>query len=161
NMWGSFFSHKGGRILRKWPETFPRQVTVCFGKPLPPETLAVVIRQHVQRTIAYAATHGNHWTKPVHRRFVRNAARHPFRICYYDAMSRLELKYGKALAGAIVLRNWLKPRLGPEPMIGLWLPSSVGGALANLAVTFLRKVSVNLNYTASVDSVRSAIKQTG
>src|SRR5207245_6997336 len=50
---------------------------------------------------------------------------------------------------------------GPEPMIGLWIPTSVGGALANLACTFLGKTTVNLNYTASPEAIRSAIRQAG
>src|SRR5262249_13483522 len=45
--------------------------------------------------------------------------------------------------------------------IGLWLPTSVGGAVTNVACTMLGKVSVNLNYTASVEAIQSAIRQTG
>jgi acyl-[acyl-carrier-protein]-phospholipid O-acyltransferase/long-chain-fatty-acid--[acyl-carrier-protein] ligase len=44
-------------------------------------------------------------------------------------------------------------------MVGLWLPSSLGGALANLALALLGKTAVNLNYTSSADNVRSAIRQ--
>lgn len=78
-----------------------------------------------------------------------------------DAVMRRELNYGKTLAGAMCLRGWLKPRLGPEPMVGLWLPSSVGGALANIVLAFLGKTSVNLNYTSPLESIQSAIRQTG
>jgi acyl-[acyl-carrier-protein]-phospholipid O-acyltransferase/long-chain-fatty-acid--[acyl-carrier-protein] ligase len=48
-----------------------------------------------------------------------------------------------------------------ERMIGLWLPSSVGGAIANISVGLLGKTSVNLNYTTSPEAVRSAIRQCG
>jgi acyl-[acyl-carrier-protein]-phospholipid O-acyltransferase/long-chain-fatty-acid--[acyl-carrier-protein] ligase len=41
------------------------------------------------------------------------------------------------------------------------MPTSVGGALVNLAVSFLGKIPVNLNYTASKESVRSTIAQCG
>ena len=161
NIWGSWFSHKGGRIMRKWPEVFRRPISVYFGQPLPPATRAKVVRQHVQRCLAFCARDGNHWSVPPHRRFVRIAARVPLRQCYVDALNKRKLNYGKTLAGAICLARWLKEKLGPEKMVGTWLPSSVGGALANVALAFLGRVSVNLNYTASAESVLSSIKQTG
>ena len=37
-VWGSIFSFSGGKFIRKWPEQFPRAVTVRFGKPLSPTT---------------------------------------------------------------------------------------------------------------------------
>ncbi|MBI3987155.1 MAG: AMP-binding protein, partial [Lentisphaerae bacterium] len=41
----------------------------------------------------------------------------------------------------------------------LLLPSSVGGALANLAVALLGRVSVNLNFTVSPEAYKSALAQ--
>ncbi len=35
----------------------------------------------------------------------------------------------------------------------------MGGALANIALTLLRKVAVNLNFTASAEAFRSSIQQ--
>lgn len=161
NVWGSVFSYSRGKTLWKWPEAPPRRIGVAFGTPLPPETPVVEVRRHVQRAIAKAAKEANHWGRGPHRLFVRTAAKYPLRSCYIDPVNKRELNYGKALAGAWMLRNWLRARLGPEKIVGLWLPTSVGGALANVALTFLGKVTVNLNYTASVESIRSAIKQTG
>jgi acyl-[acyl-carrier-protein]-phospholipid O-acyltransferase/long-chain-fatty-acid--[acyl-carrier-protein] ligase len=161
NAWGSVFSYAHGKIVWKWPGPFPRRVAVGFGPPLPPTTEAAVVRQHVQRVGAMLAREANYWSRPAHRTFVRVAARRPLRSCFIDPMNKRELNYGKALAGVWVLRNWLKPRLGPEPMIGLWIPTSVGGALANVACTFLGKATANLNYTASPEAIRSAIRQAG
>ena len=45
--------------------------------------------------------------------------------------------------------------------IGLLLPSSVGGALANLAVSLLGRVPINLNYTAGAGAVEHAVKKAG
>jgi acyl-[acyl-carrier-protein]-phospholipid O-acyltransferase/long-chain-fatty-acid--[acyl-carrier-protein] ligase len=44
-------------------------------------------------------------------------------------------------------------------MVGLLLPPSVPGALANWAALLCGKVPVNLNYTLSVDSLASCIRQ--
>ena len=35
-LWGSIFSFEGGRVLWKWPQQFPRVITVRFGQTLPP-----------------------------------------------------------------------------------------------------------------------------
>jgi acyl-[acyl-carrier-protein]-phospholipid O-acyltransferase / long-chain-fatty-acid--[acyl-carrier-protein] ligase len=48
-----------------------------------------------------------------------------------------------------------------QPIVGLMLPASVGGALANIATFFAGKVPVNLNFTAGRESVDAAIKQCG
>jgi acyl-[acyl-carrier-protein]-phospholipid O-acyltransferase/long-chain-fatty-acid--[acyl-carrier-protein] ligase len=44
-------------------------------------------------------------------------------------------------------------------MIGLLLPPSVGGALANFAVMLMGKIPVNLNYTISEEALNSCIRQ--
>jgi acyl-[acyl-carrier-protein]-phospholipid O-acyltransferase/long-chain-fatty-acid--[acyl-carrier-protein] ligase len=46
-------------------------------------------------------------------------------------------------------------------MIGIWMPSTAAGAFANIALAFLGKTSVNLNYTSSRECVQSAIRQCG
>src|SRR5581483_4280606 len=95
------------------------------------------------------------------RRFVRRAARHPFRPCVFDVLRPEGLTYGKALAGAMCFARWLRPVLGDAPMVGLWLPPGAGGVLANAAIALLGKTPVNLNYTAGTDCVQSAIRQCG
>jgi acyl-[acyl-carrier-protein]-phospholipid O-acyltransferase/long-chain-fatty-acid--[acyl-carrier-protein] ligase len=49
--------------------------------------------------------------------------------------------------------------LGDDAMVGIWLPPAVGAALANIVVAILGKTSVNLNYTSSPASIKSAIRQ--
>src|SRR5207253_331831 len=40
-------------------------------------------------------------------------------------------------------------------------PTGLGGALANIAIAFLGRTAVNLNYTAGTDAVKSAVRQAG
>src|SRR5262245_53886588 len=75
NVWGSIFSYSEGRVVWKWPKGFPRRVGIGFGAPLPPETKAVEVRRQIQRLQSKVAREANHWSKPVHRRFLRQAAR--------------------------------------------------------------------------------------
>lgn len=47
-VWGSIFSFSGGKVFWKWPDRFPRVVTVRFGKPLPPLAAADEAQAAVQ-----------------------------------------------------------------------------------------------------------------
>jgi acyl-[acyl-carrier-protein]-phospholipid O-acyltransferase/long-chain-fatty-acid--[acyl-carrier-protein] ligase len=159
HVWGSIFSYRGGRFLWKWPQTLPYPVSIAFGKPMPPTVKAFEVRQAIQKLSADCAIARSQERRLVHQQFVRMACRHPFRSCLVDPTTRREFTYGKALTAAWIMARLLRPRLGDDPMVGLWIPPSAGGAFANIALAFLGKTAVNLNYTASQDTVRSAIRQ--
>jgi acyl-[acyl-carrier-protein]-phospholipid O-acyltransferase/long-chain-fatty-acid--[acyl-carrier-protein] ligase len=158
HVWGSIFSYRGGKLIWKWPQELPYPVTVGFGQPLPPTTSAVEVRQAIQKQSADCALARRRL--PVHRQFVRMAARHPFRPCLIDPhVSKKPMRYGPALAGAMCLARELRPLVGDERMVGVWLPAGTGAALANIALALLGKTSVNLNYSVSPGTVQSAIRQ--
>lgn len=161
HVWGSIFSYRGGKILWKWPLEIPYPVSVSFGEPMPATSSAAEVRLAIQKLSADAAFARLDRRRPIHRQFVRTAARHPFRPCMGDSTLPKLLTYGRALTGAILMARKLRPLLGDAPMVGLWLPSSVGGALANVALAFLGKTSVNLNYTAGPDTIQSSVRQCG
>ena len=163
HVWGSVFSFQRGRFFWKWPKSVPYQVYVSFGKPIPPDTPAWEVRRAIQLLSAESAVRRSEKRIPVHRQFVRVACRHPFRTCLIDPNNKQKpvLRYAEALAGVKLLLQCLKPKLGDDHWIGLWLPPTAAGALANLVVSFLGKTSVNLNYSASPDVVNSAIRQSG
>jgi len=159
HVWGSIFSYQGGKLLWKWPQEIPYPVQVGFGSPMAPTTPAGEVRLAIQKLSADAAIARTAQRKPAHRQFVRAACRFPFRPCIADTASKLELNYAKTLAGAMILARQLRPKLGDEKMVGVWLPPSVGGCLANVALALLGKTAVNLNYTSSPEVVASAIRQ--
>jgi acyl-[acyl-carrier-protein]-phospholipid O-acyltransferase/long-chain-fatty-acid--[acyl-carrier-protein] ligase len=73
----------------------------------------------------------------------------------------VNLTYGQTLIRALACARLLKRTLGPEPYVGLLIPPMVPAAVANIALTFLGKIPVNLNYTANQDLINSAIDQCG
>jgi acyl-[acyl-carrier-protein]-phospholipid O-acyltransferase/long-chain-fatty-acid--[acyl-carrier-protein] ligase len=160
-VWGSVFSFAGGKFFWKLPRHLPYPVGVSFGPPLPATSSAATVRLAIQKLSAGWALRRSDELFPVHRRFVRMAARHPFRPCVFDPLRPEGITYGKALAMSVCFARWLRPVLGDEPMVGLWLPPGAGGVLGNAAVAFLGKTPVNLNYTAGTDNVQSAIRQCG
>jgi acyl-[acyl-carrier-protein]-phospholipid O-acyltransferase/long-chain-fatty-acid--[acyl-carrier-protein] ligase len=160
HVWGSIFSWHGGKLFWKWPQKLPYPVRVAFGQPMPPTATAVEVRQAIQKMSADLAIAWGDERRPVHRQFVRMAARHPFRPCIIDPNSpKPMLRYGEVLVAARLLSLKIRPHVQDDQMVGIWLPPSLGGALANIAVCLLGKVPVNLNYTAGIDSIRSAVSQ--
>jgi acyl-[acyl-carrier-protein]-phospholipid O-acyltransferase/long-chain-fatty-acid--[acyl-carrier-protein] ligase len=159
-VWGSIFSLRGGKQFLRWPQELPYPVRAAFGKPMPPTANAAEVRMAIQKLSADCALAESGRRRPVHRQFVRMASRHPFRTCLIDPIGTGQtLSYGKALAGAMCLARHLRPMLADEPIVGLWVPPSVGGVLANIALALLGKTTVNLNYTTAAEAVQSAVRQ--
>jgi acyl-[acyl-carrier-protein]-phospholipid O-acyltransferase/long-chain-fatty-acid--[acyl-carrier-protein] ligase len=75
-----------------------------------------------------------------------------------DGTDDSTLGYDKILASAIVLSKVIR-RETDQPRVGIVLPPGKAGLIANLAVIFAGKVPVNLNFTASQEAVRSAMRQ--
>jgi acyl-[acyl-carrier-protein]-phospholipid O-acyltransferase/long-chain-fatty-acid--[acyl-carrier-protein] ligase len=160
HVWGSIFSYRGGRFFWKWPKRVPYPVVVSFGPPLAASVTASEVRREIQLLSAVSARARSGERTPIHRQFLRLAARHPFRVCLIDPLNKgKKFRYGEVLAGAGILAGKLRPLLADDSMVGVWLPPSVGGAFANIALALLRKAPVNLNYTSSAELVGSAAHQ--
>jgi acyl-[acyl-carrier-protein]-phospholipid O-acyltransferase/long-chain-fatty-acid--[acyl-carrier-protein] ligase len=159
-VWGSIFSFQQGRFFWKWPARIPYPVTVTFGRPMPSSARAHEVRQAMLELGADSVGLRINPTDLLHRRFLRTARRRFFSFAMADSSGR-ELTYGKALAGTLALAGKIERRCPDEEMVGIMLPSSVGGALANVATLFAGKVPVNLNFTAGPEAMASAIEQCG
>jgi len=68
---------------------------------------------------------------------------------------------GELLTRALVLRRILRRQvLAPdEQRVGILLPPSVAGVIANLALTLDERVTVNLNYSLTSEMLNSSIRQ--
>ncbi len=159
-LWGSVFSFENGRFFWKRPKRFPYPVTVSFGTPLPSTTTAEQVRHTIADLGSAAVDHRRTKHDLLHLRFIDTAKRHWFSFCMADSTGR-ELTYGKTLIGSILLARWLQEHRPEEQHIGLLLPASVGGALANLATQLSGKAPVNLNFTIGREAMDLAIQQCG
>jgi acyl-[acyl-carrier-protein]-phospholipid O-acyltransferase/long-chain-fatty-acid--[acyl-carrier-protein] ligase len=156
---GSPTSFERGR-MRRLPERLPHPVTVSFGAPLPPSTKAVTVREAVQALIADAWQFRRARMAPMPRNFVRAARRHPRRFFMTEAASGT-ITFGAALVKTVFLARRLKSVWHGQDMVGLFLPPSVPGALANYAALLCGKVPVNLNYTLSEATLAACARQCG
>lgn len=159
-LWGSIFSFERGKFLWKWPKRIPYPVTVSFGTPMPASSSAHDVRQAIQELASDAASYSKSSDDLLDLRFIRTAKKNWRRFAMADSSGR-ELTYGRALAGSLLLAGWTRKNRRSEKMIGLLLPSSAGGALANSGVMMAGKVPVNLNFTAGRESMASAVEQCG
>ncbi len=157
-IWGSIFSHEGGKYLRKWPKIIPYPVTVSFGKPLPPTSTAFAIRSRVMELGADAFEQRLDDRLTLPQAFWKEARKHPGKFCIADSSGK-KLNYGLTLISAVAISRKIKARCPQEENIGILLPPSVAGALVNIAVSILNKVPVNINYTAAQESLASTVKQ--
>jgi len=94
----------------------------------------------------------------LHRSFIGMARRHPRRFAMADGNTP-HVSFGSALVRAIALARRLRSVWKDQPMVGILLPPSVGGALVNFAALLQGKVPVNLNYTASSEVLASSAPQ--
>jgi acyl-[acyl-carrier-protein]-phospholipid O-acyltransferase/long-chain-fatty-acid--[acyl-carrier-protein] ligase len=159
-VWGSIFTFKSGRFFWKWPERLFWPVTVSFGPALPATTSAWEARQAILELGSEAVVHRRTPRDLLHLRFIAAARRHWGQLCIADSTG-IALSYGKALAGSLALAKRLRADL-PEPrLVGLLLPASVAGALANIALLMAGKVAVNLNFTIGPEALDHSIRQCG
>jgi acyl-[acyl-carrier-protein]-phospholipid O-acyltransferase/long-chain-fatty-acid--[acyl-carrier-protein] ligase len=157
-VWGSVFSFKSGRFFWKWPARVPYPVTVAFGRPLPSSATAAEARLAMLELGAEVASARRPADDVLGRRFVRTAKRRWFSFGMADSSGR-RLTFGNTLVASLLLSRVIRRRSPNEANIGLLLPASVGGALANIAITLAGKVPVNLNFTAGPEAMAIAIER--
>jgi acyl-[acyl-carrier-protein]-phospholipid O-acyltransferase/long-chain-fatty-acid--[acyl-carrier-protein] ligase len=157
-VWGSIFSFKDGRFLWKWPRRVPLPVTVSVGQPLPATTTAWQARQAILELGADAFEHRRKRNDLLHLRFLKTAKRRWFTRAVADSSGR-ELSFGKLLIGSLALAGWLRRHRPDDRMVGVLLPASVAGVLANVALLCAGKVAVNLNFTAGAEAMATAARQ--
>jgi acyl-[acyl-carrier-protein]-phospholipid O-acyltransferase/long-chain-fatty-acid--[acyl-carrier-protein] ligase len=163
-VWGSIFSFKRGRFFWKLPERLPYPVTVAFGQPIPhvagEGVTAARARQAILELGAVAMQHRREPGDQLHTAFIASARRQWRRLAMADSTGQ-SLTYGRALTGAVLLARAIRARTPDQPMVGVLLPASVGGALANIATLLAGRIPVNLNFTAGPEAIDGAIEQCG
>ncbi|HEX3816991.1 MAG TPA: AMP-binding protein [Chthoniobacterales bacterium] len=160
-LWGSIFSFQGGRFFRKWPRQIPYPAAVDFGAPLAPNDAdTATLRERLLSLGENAFGRRTALRESLGAAALRGLARHPFRIAVIDGLDDSTLRRSKLLGAAAALSRHLR-RTCPEKRIGIVLPASKGGVVANLAVVFANKVPVGLNFTSGCHAIECAQKIAG
>ena len=161
-LWGSIFSHRDGKFFWKRPRRWPYPITIVFGEPIKNPDNVNDVRLAVEELgVEASIKRMSHELIPA-RVFLRKCRSARFQKKIADSSGQ-ELTGGKLLIATLCVkkvleRHWLK---SDEKNVGILLPPSNGGLLANTAVTVSGRVAVNLNYTLSDKDIRFCIEQSG
>jgi len=159
-VWGSIFSQEGGRFVWKIPKRIPYPVTISIGKPLPADTPIPEVRRAIQELGAEAWSQRKYTRRPLHRTFIRTARRRPRALAFADAMRPKVSRFG-ALVASVAMARALRSAWAGQERVGIMLPSSVAAVMVNLAASLSGRTSVNLNWTAGLSGLESAVRQAG
>lgn len=157
-MWGSVFSFSGRKFFWKRPRRLPYPVTVVFGKPLPPDSTTVTVREAIQELSTETFANRRTANMLLSSEFIRAAKRGLLTTATWGHDTKPKT-YLHLLTAARCLRDVLAAKSGSSKMVGIALPPSYGAVIANVSLLFGDKVPVNLNYTASVEAFQSAVSQ--
>ena len=161
-LWGSIFSFSGGRFFRKWPRSWPYPISLTYGAPLASDTPVSHIDQTVAELGATAVQHRQRPYRSLLKRFIRSCKRRPRRSKVADS-SDTDNTGGELLLRTLILRRLLRrEKLDPhERYVGVLLPPSVGGVIANMALAVDGRVPIHLNYTMSSAGLNHCIAAAG
>jgi len=157
-LWGSIFSHSGGKVFWKLPRYFPRPLHVVVGAPFPAsEHASTRLRLLELAGLAFARHHsleGN-----LAREVVQGLAHKAGQTALVDrAVGRREFSGSVLLALGWMMARRLRERT-TSARVGIILPPGVGAVVANLACLLAGKVPVNLNYTLGQEQAASCLRR--
>jgi acyl-[acyl-carrier-protein]-phospholipid O-acyltransferase/long-chain-fatty-acid--[acyl-carrier-protein] ligase len=155
-LWGSRFSRSSEKLQRLRNTRLRSEVIVAFGKPLPMQTEAHEVKRKVFDLSIDAWDQHTRRLDPIPLAWLRSAKQVGGDLCLADAVGENRLSGYRVTTGVLAFSRLIRKR-SPERNIGLLLPTSSAGTIANMASLLLGKTVVNLNYTASESSLLSAV----
>ncbi len=160
-LWGSIFSFSAEKFFWKWPKRIPYPMALHFGKPLVQPTDLHSMRQALLELSSQAVTQrADQSMNLLTRSFIRNCKKRKRASKVADSLGN-DVTGGELLTRALILRRLLNRLVlaKGENYVGILLPPSMGGFVANMALALDRKVAVNLNYTVTSEVMNACIKQ--
>ncbi|HET6424623.1 MAG TPA: MFS transporter, partial [Planctomycetaceae bacterium] len=162
-LWGSIFSYRGGKFFWKWPQKLPYPVSILFGKPIEHPESVDQVRNAVHELGNLAVEQEKSRLLNGPRQVIRACRRRWGHTKIVDSLGT-EMTSGRLLTATLAMRRVLLRHVKSnetEPRIGIYMPSTVGGVLANLAVAMSGRVSVNLNFTLHESDLQYIVRDAG
>ena len=155
-LWGSRYSHASESVNR--PQSFNRVISVGFSKPLPADASEKTIREAIQFLSAdiwnLAMDHSESiiplWFKAMRKRRSR--------VILIDPVGNHVNGYGM-IRLCHYFGNIIRSVAKGDKNVGFMLPTSRDAALGIISILGTGKTSVNLNYTAPVDTILGCIEK--
>ncbi len=156
-LWGSQFSHSSEKLKTIRSRGRFRSLIVAFGSPLPKDTGVDILKRRVfDLSIEAWQQHVNDLPSIPHA-WIDTVKRVGSEMAIADTLAE-PLSGTQALCASIAFSKRINS-ISSEQTIGLLLPTSSGGMIANMAGLLAGKTIVNLNYSASESTLQSAVNQ--
>jgi len=152
-MWGSRFSRSSER-LQKAKNTRKREVVISFSQAIDINSTRVEVKQKVFELSFSSWKYYTQALPCMQEAWVDTASRLGSDFCLADSKGKA-LSYTKVLTGTVLFSGFIKKK--KEQNIGILMPTTSAGAIINMATLMAGKTVVNLNYTASLAAIQSAI----
>jgi acyl-[acyl-carrier-protein]-phospholipid O-acyltransferase / long-chain-fatty-acid--[acyl-carrier-protein] ligase len=155
-LWGTAFSYTSKKYRQSAVSRRSRKITVAFGEVMPKTSSAFQVKQAVTRLSIQTWHAYSDTLPPVHLSWLRTAKASGGDISAVN-FDNTEFSHTRMLAAVMLFSKRIAQLTKGEQNVGILLPAGTGGAIANLAVMGIGKAVVNLNYTASKESLEYAL----
>ncbi len=146
-LWGTVYSYARELYRKNSRGQGTRTITVAFGPRMADDATALMVKRAVQELSMDAWTDHIAKQPTVAESWLYTAKRKGGDAVLFDADGSSFSGY-KLMAAVFAFGRALRPILAGQQNVGLLLPPSGGGVIANLAVLAQGKTVVNLNYTS-------------
>ncbi|MFL0800205.1 MAG: acyl-[ACP]--phospholipid O-acyltransferase [Agarilytica sp.] len=157
-LWGSQFSYSSERLKQQTNDTWKREIIIAFGEPIDKNTKSDLVKRRIfDLSVSSWQIYAETLPSLAHA-WIDTCKNRSKSLAIADTSTHQEMSSERLLTAAIAFSKRIK-QLSPEQNIGLLVPTSTGGVIANMATLLLGKTIVNLNYTANPSTMTSALEQ--
>jgi acyl-[acyl-carrier-protein]-phospholipid O-acyltransferase / long-chain-fatty-acid--[acyl-carrier-protein] ligase len=158
-LWGSWFSRSSEKLKNIRSTGIKQDIIVSFGEQLSIETTPENLKKRIFDLSIDSWEHYTSNLPTIGSAFIDTAKRNGDELTVADSIAG-SLNGNKFLTGVICFSRLIK-KYSKEQNIGLLLPTSSAGSIANMACILRGKTVVNLNFTASREALQGAVNKAG
>ncbi len=152
-LWESRFSYASDKMRAR----NQKDISINFGTPLDISTTAIEVRREVIKLSILSWQSYINRVPTIQESWIEEAKRVGKGLSVADSTG-VELNGYRFITAVLLMRDAFNKFLSNQQNIGLLVPTSAGGTIANMALLTLGKTIVNLNYSSGVDTINSAIE---
>jgi acyl-[acyl-carrier-protein]-phospholipid O-acyltransferase/long-chain-fatty-acid--[acyl-carrier-protein] ligase len=152
-LWESQFSHASTKMKNRKL----KDVGVAFGKPMPIHSKANEVKNAVFKLSISSWEAYTKRLPSLPKAWIKEAKKVGRGLSVADSTG-VELGGYRFITAVLLMRRAFESLLGREQNVGLIVPTSAGGSIANMATLALGKTIVNLNYSSGTSSLKHAIE---
>jgi len=155
-LWGSRFSRSTDKMKTLRSNGVKRDVIVAYGKPMPVTSQAEEVKKKVTELSIHTWDRYTKQLQTLPREFIRTAKTAMSDLAIADVQGE-PLSNRRLLTACALFSKHLKN--SPGQRLGLLLPTSSAGAIANISALLAGRTLVNINFTAAQSSQLAALEQ--